>query len=57
MNPISNLMVVPDDAVGGNVLPLDLCVCNGDVCVGDFLALPALFIPYSDMGWGIVKVM
>jgi len=57
VNPISNLMVVPDDAVGGNVLPLDLCVCNGDVCVGDFLALPALFIPYSDMGWGIVKVM
>ena len=44
MNSVSNLVVVLDDVVGGNMVPLDLCVHNGDVCVKDFLALPALFV-------------
>jgi hypothetical protein len=44
MNTVSKPVFVLDDAKGGNMLPLNDSMCNGNVCVRDFLVLLALFV-------------
>jgi hypothetical protein len=57
VDSISKPVFVPDDMVGGNVLPLTKRVSYDDVGIGDFLALPALFVTCGNMGRRVVEVV